>query len=74
MYETSFGMRGKSYDYKIAYDTIKKFMSLPKPDEVHQLICIALEPPLRQGQTSYPYLVLQFKRDEEMVIELNMSE
>lgn len=74
MYENSFRLRGKTYDYKIQYDAIKKFMILPKPDETHFMICIGLDPPLRQGQTRYPFLVMQFKKDEEVTIDLNMTE
>ena len=74
MYDGSFRLRGKTYDYKIQYDHIKKFMILPKPDETHTLVTIGLDPPLRQGQTRYPFLVMQFKRDEEVVIDLNMTE
>lgn len=74
MYESSFRLRGKTYDYKIQYESIKKFMVLPKPDDLHTLITIGLDPPLRQGQTRYPFLVMQFKREEEVVIDLNMTE
>ena len=74
MYENSFRLRGKTYDYKIQYEHIKKFMLLPKPDDLHNLITIGLDPPLRQGQTRYPFLVMQFKREEEVIIELNMTE
>ena len=74
MYEGSFRLRGKTYDYKIPYDNIKKFMLLPKPDDLHTLITIGLDPPLRQGQTRYPFLVMQFKREEEVLIDLNMTE
>lgn len=73
MYENSFRLRGKTYDYKIPYENIKKFMLLPKPDDLHTLISIGLDPPLRQGQTRYPFLVMQFKREEEITIELNMT-
>ncbi|MCJ1230061.1 FACT complex subunit [Toensbergia leucococca] len=74
MYENSFRLRGKTYDYKIQYEAIKKFMLLPKPDDLHTLITIGLDPPLRQGQTRYPFLVMQFKREEEIIIDLNMTE
>ena len=67
-------MRGKTYDYKIQYDSIKKFILLPKPDELHQLITIGLDPPLRQGQTRYPFIVMQLKRDEELTLNLNISD
>ncbi|KAG6088677.1 FACT complex subunit [Claviceps sp. LM220 group G6] len=74
MYEASFRLRGKTYDYKIQYDAIKKFMVLPKPDELHCMLCIGLDPPLRQGQTRYPFVVMQFKKDEEVTIDLNLEE
>ncbi|KAF2435509.1 FACT complex subunit pob3 [Tothia fuscella] len=74
MYETSFRLRGKTYDYKIEYENVKKFMTLPKPDDQHILIAIGLDPPLRQGQTRYPFVVMQFKREEEVTLDLNMSE
>jgi structure-specific recognition protein 1 len=35
---------------------------------------MGLEPPIRQGQTKYSYLVMQFKMDEEMEAELNLDE
>ncbi|KAK8117654.1 FACT complex subunit pob-3 [Apiospora kogelbergensis] len=74
MYESSFRLRGKTYDYKIQYDHIKKFMVLPKPDELHCMLCIGLDPPLRQGQTRYPFLVMQCKKDEEVTIDLNLTD
>ncbi|KAH7308197.1 hypothetical protein B0I35DRAFT_413539 [Stachybotrys elegans] len=74
MYESSFRLRGKTYDYKIQYEAIKKFMVLPKPDDMHCMLCIGLDPPLRQGQTRYPFVVMQFKKDEEVTIDLNLEE
>lgn len=74
MYEKSFRLRGKTYDYKIQYDSIKKFFLLPKTDDVHMLITIGLDPPLRQGQTRYPFVVMQFKKDDDIELDLNISE
>jgi structure-specific recognition protein 1 len=74
MYESSFRLRGKTYDYKIQYQSIKKFFLLPKNDDTHTLITLGLDPPLRQGQTRYPFLVMQLKLDEEISIDLNMTE
>lgn len=74
MYESSFRLRGKTYDYKIQYDSIKKFFLMPKNDETHVLITIGLEPPLRQGQTRYPFVVMQLKTDDEINIDLNLTE
>ena len=67
-------MRGKTYDYKVTYESVKKFILVPKPDDVHMIICLGLDPPLRQGQTTYPFLVSQYKKEEEGVVELNMTE
>src|ERR1700753_995748 len=74
MHESFFRLRGKTYDYKIQYDHVKKFMLLPKPDEIHQLIVIGIDPPLRQGQTRYPFLVMQFKVDEDIDAYLNVKQ
>lgn len=74
MYENSFRLRGKTYDYKIQYQSIKKFFILPKNDEVHTLITLGLDPPLRQGQTRYPFIVMQLKLDDEVNLDLNMTE
>ena len=35
---------------------------------------LGLNIPIRQGQTRYQYLVMQFSREEEITAELNMSE
>ena len=41
---------------------------------MHQLITMGLDPPLRQGQTRYPFLVMQFKKDEDIALSMNMTE
>ncbi|EXJ91155.1 FACT complex subunit pob3 [Capronia coronata CBS 617.96] len=74
MYENSFRLRGKTYDYKIQYQSIKKFFILPKNDEMHTMITLGLDPPLRQGQTRYPFIVMQLKLDDEVNLDLNMTE
>ncbi|KAK5946790.1 FACT complex subunit [Knufia obscura] len=73
LYETSFRLRGKTYDYKIQYESIKKFFLLPKNDEMHTLITLGLDPALRQGQTRYPFVVMQLKLDDEVNLDLNMT-
>ncbi|KAL0096383.1 hypothetical protein J3Q64DRAFT_1669180 [Phycomyces blakesleeanus] len=74
MYQDFLRLRGKTYDYKIQYSSIIKLFLLPKPDEVHVLFVIGLDPPLRQGQTKYPFLVFQFVREDEIDVELNLDE
>lgn len=74
MFPTFLRLRGKTYDYKVLYSSITKLFLLPKPDDVHVQFVIGLDPPIRQGQTRYPYLVFQFPREEEMDAELNLDE
>ncbi|KAJ2912135.1 hypothetical protein MD484_g8279, partial [Candolleomyces efflorescens] len=66
-------LRGKTYDYKILFTSISKLFLLPKDDQ-HVLFILSLSTPIRQGQTRYQYLVMQFTREEEITAELNMSE
>ncbi|KAF9427529.1 FACT complex subunit [Podila epigama] len=74
MFPSFLRLRGKTTDYKIAYTSIIKLFLLPKPDDVHVLFVIGLDPPLRQGQTRYPFLVFQFVREEETDVTLNLDE
>ncbi|KAJ7079798.1 SSrecog-domain-containing protein [Mycena belliarum] len=66
-------LRGKTYDYKIIYSTISRLFLLPKDDQ-HVLFILGLTTPIRQGQTRYHYLVMQFTREEEITAELNLDE
>ncbi|CAG8681792.1 10725_t:CDS:10 [Funneliformis caledonium] len=68
VFPTFFRLRGKTYDYKIQMKSVVNLFLLPKLDE------IGLDPPLRQGQTLYHFLVLQFKQDDEIDLTLNIEE
>ncbi|KAK9313678.1 hypothetical protein V1522DRAFT_384245 [Lipomyces starkeyi] len=74
MYPSYMRLRGKTYDYKIQYTSIQKLFLLPKPDELHNVLVIQLDPPLRQGQTRYTFLVIQFLKEEEIEVELNLED
>jgi structure-specific recognition protein 1 len=74
MHSSFLRLRGKSHDYKILYASIKRLFLLPKPDDLHWLFVVALDPPLRQGQTRYPHLVFQFEKEDEVDLEVNLSE
>lgn len=67
-------LRGKTYDYKIMYSSIVKLFLLPRTDEIHVQFVINLDPPIRQGQTRYPYLIMQFAKEEEMDAEIQLDE
>ncbi|CCD24624.1 FACT complex subunit POB3 NDAI_0D03100 [Naumovozyma dairenensis CBS 421] len=74
IYKNSIRLRGKTYEYKLQHRQIQRIVSLPKADDIHHLIVLAIEPPLRQGQTTYPFLVLQFQKDEETEVQLNLED
>lgn len=75
MASTHLRLHGKSYDHRILYSSIVKLFLLPKADDTHVLFVLALDPPIRQGQTRYPFLVFQFDKDEEISVDLeNMDE
>ncbi|KAK9470219.1 uncharacterized protein V1510DRAFT_423743 [Dipodascopsis tothii] len=74
MYPTSLRLRGKTYDYKIQYSAIQRLFLLPKPDELYNILVIQLDPPLRQGQTRYQFLVVQFLKEEEIEVEVNLED
>ncbi|KAJ3056164.1 FACT complex subunit [Rhizophlyctis rosea] len=67
-------LRGKSHDYKILYSSIQTLFLLPKPDELHHMLVIGLDPPVRQGQTRYPFLVFQFSNEDEVETNLNLDD
>ncbi|MBW0486267.1 hypothetical protein O181_025982 [Austropuccinia psidii MF-1] len=74
MHSSFLRLRGKTYDYKILYSSIQRLFLLPKPDDIHFNFVVQLDPPIRQGQTRYPFLVMQFAKDEDMDAELNLDE
>jgi len=74
VYPTFLQLHGKTYDYKIPHTTVLRLFLLPHQDNRFMFFVISMDPPLRQGQTRYPFLILQFERDEEMTCKLNLTE
>ncbi|CAG7852198.1 FACT complex subunit pob3 AltName: Full=Facilitates chromatin transcription complex subunit pob3 [Serendipita indica DSM 11827] len=74
MFPNFLRLHGKTYDYKVPYNTISRLFLLPRADEQNISLVVNLDPPIRQGQTRYPFLVLVFNRDEQMAAELNIDE
>lgn len=72
MFPTFMKLHGKTYDYKILYKDVSKAFLLPKPDGVHVAFAFGLETPIRQGNTHYPFVVLQFLKEQEDSIKLNL--
>ncbi|MCF1824443.1 hypothetical protein L1K70_23550, partial [Salmonella enterica subsp. enterica serovar Anatum] len=69
-YEGKLKKRYEEPTFRIVTNLFRVFSQ----QKVHVLFIVALDPPIRQGQTRYPFLVLQFPREEEMDAELNLDE
>jgi len=74
VYPTFFQLHGKTYDYKIPHTTILRLFLLPHQDNRFMFFVVSMDPPIRQGQTRYPFLILQFERDEDITCRLNLTQ
>ncbi|XP_034651407.1 FACT complex subunit Ssrp1 [Drosophila subobscura] len=74
IFSTFFQLHGKTFDYKIPMDSVLRLFMLPHKDSRQMFFVLSLDPPIKQGQTRYHYLVLLFAPDEETSIELPFSE
>jgi structure-specific recognition protein 1 len=68
----SLRMHGPTFNHIILYKNISKAFLLPKPDDVHMLFVLSLDKPVRQGNTSYHYLVMQIKKDVRETIKMKL--
>ncbi|KAJ1611775.1 structure-specific recognition protein 1 (recombination signal sequence recognition protein) [Cryptosporidium canis] len=69
-------LHGKSFDYTILFQSISRLFLLPRPGTSLVNLVVALETPMRQGNTKYPFVVMQFdtQQDEDIEMPLNLSE
>ncbi|XP_026855109.2 FACT complex subunit SSRP1a isoform X2 [Electrophorus electricus] len=74
IYPTFLHLHGKTFDYKIPYTTVLRLFLLPHKDQRQMFFVISLDPPIKQGQTRYHFLILLFSKDEDVSLTLNMSE
>ncbi|KAJ3588357.1 hypothetical protein NHX12_011950 [Muraenolepis orangiensis] len=74
IYPTFLHLHGKTFDYKIPYTTVLRLFLLPHKDQRQMFFVISLDPPIKQGQTRYHFLILLFSKEEDLSLSLNMSE
>ncbi|KAI4461805.1 fact complex subunit ssrp1 [Holotrichia oblita] len=74
IFQTFFQLHGKTFDYKIPMSTVLRLFLLPHKDNRQMFFVISLDPPIKQGQTRYHFLVLLFGQDDETSIELPFTE
>lgn len=54
--------------------TVLRLFVLPHKDSRQMFFVISLDPPIKQGQTRYHFLVLLFGKEDETSIELPFTE
>ncbi|KAF1760791.1 hypothetical protein GCK72_009041 [Caenorhabditis remanei] len=74
VYPTSIALHGKTYDYKIPIKSINRLFLVPHKDGRSVFFVLSLNPPIRQGQTRYSYLIMDFPKDEEQDLELALTD
>uniref|UniRef100_A0A3P8ZAD7 FACT complex subunit SSRP1 n=1 Tax=Esox lucius TaxID=8010 RepID=A0A3P8ZAD7_ESOLU len=74
IYPAFLHLHGKTFDYKIPYTTVLRLFLLPHKDQRQMFFVISLDPPIKQGQTRYHFLILLFSKEEELRLTLNMNE
>ncbi|XP_028418489.1 FACT complex subunit SSRP1-like [Dendronephthya gigantea] len=74
IYPSFLQLHGKTYDYKIPYTTILRIFLLPHRDNRFVFFVISTDPPIKQGQTRYPFIIFRFDKDEEVEAKLNLTE
>ncbi|SPQ94722.1 FACT complex subunit SSRP1 [Plasmodiophora brassicae] len=72
MFGSYLTLHGKTFSYKIMYKSINRLFMLENPDKV--TFVISLDPAIRQGGTTYSYLLLSFNPDDEIELRPNLSE
>merc|ERR1712223_2049501 len=70
IYPTYFSLHGKTFDYKIPASSVMRLFLLPHKDQRQMHFAVNLDPPIKQGQTRYHFLVFNFKMEDEEEIEL----
>ena len=73
-YPTFLQLHGKTFDYKIAYDTVTRLFLLPHNDQRQMYFVFGLDPPIRQGQTRYYFVIFLLPTEDECEVTLSLTE
>lgn len=74
VYPSFIQLHGKTFDFKIPVTTVLRLFLLPHLDQRQHFFVVSLDPPIKQGQTRYPYLILLFSGDDSDTLELPLTE
>jgi len=65
---------GASADFFLRRGAIRRVFVLPKPHAPHVTIALQLDPPLRRGNSRYPFVQLQFPADDTAAVTLDLDD
>jgi structure-specific recognition protein 1 len=74
LFPTFIQLHGKTFDYKIPLTTVLRLFRLPQKDGRQVFFVMSLDPPIKQGQTRYHFLILNFNKDDVTRLELNVQD
>ncbi|CDW51994.1 FACT complex subunit SSRP1 [Trichuris trichiura] len=74
IYPSFLALHGKTFNYNIPISSILGLFLLPHQDGRRMFFVIGLDPPIKQGQTRYNFLILELPKDEEVELELGLPE
>jgi structure-specific recognition protein 1 len=73
VYPSFLQLHGKTYDYKIPHKSVMRLFLLPHNDQRQMLFVIQLDPPLRQGQTRYYFVMLSLPAEQDCEVALALT-
>merc|ERR1712227_715472 len=74
IYPTFLHLHGRTFDFKLTYTSIIRLFLLPHKDHRQVFFVISVDPPIKQGQTRYPFVICLFDKDSLQDITLDMPE
>lgn len=74
IYPTFLQLHGKTFDYKILHSTILRLFLLPHRDGRQMFFVVSLDPPIKQGQTRYHFLIILFSKDTSTTLDLSLTD
>jgi len=74
IYPSFLHLHGRTFDFKLTYTSIIRLFLLPHKDHRQVFFVISVDPPIKQGQTRYPFVICLFDKDSSQDITLEMPE
>lgn len=74
IYPTFLHLHGKTFDFKLTYTSIIRLFLLPHKDHRQVFFVISVDPPVKQGNARYPFIICLFDKDQTVDLELEIDE